>query len=160
MPVCFCARRIFTSSVGLNQSDIKCWHTFNQKYRYVFAWLHHTHTLTHTLRVSNKHTCSPIRCWGGLFVPLPIGTIRFNQAAGLRWFTVALRIKIGCKELTLLGSTATQLQVMLCVCVCVCVCVRAHWLKHIFLYFLWRVCLSMFLMEMFFPRYVFINICI
>ena len=58
-------------------------------------------------------------------MPLPIGTIRFNQAAGLRWFTVALRIKIGCKELTLLGSTATQLQVMLCVCVCVCVCARA-----------------------------------
>lgn len=48
---------------------------------------------------------------------LPTGTVGFNQAAGLCWFTVALRIKIGCKEL--LESTATQLQVMVHVWVCI-----------------------------------------
>lgn len=64
---------------------------------------------------------------------LPTGTVRLNQASGLGWFTVALKIKIGHKELTVLASRDTQLQVMLSgsgLCISYNLCVYIPGMKH------------------------------
>lgn len=98
---------------------------------------------THTHTICNKYTCSQHQMLGDwLFVLLPTGTVRPNQAAGLRWFTVALKLKIGHKELTVLGSRGTQLQVMLGAgCAPNTICVFTS-LKR-------NTCLSMFYLKMF-----------
>lgn len=118
-------------SRGLNWLYIKCWHTFSHNKKNMH--LHdctpncgeraHICTYTNTPNthiICKGHTRSPIRCWWGGFSCFWLqglwGLIKQQPCCCC---TVALRIKIGCEELTVLVNAHSA----------VCVCV--HWLKCI-----------------------------